>query len=66
MERDSARGHDEIINTALAIAEERDNMLSEIRDLLEAGKDQQAIPLMKRYCGLNDDKKGHRVNSRFN
>lgn len=41
-----------LITVALEIAEERNEMLGRIRDLLEAGKDQEAIPLMKEYCGL--------------
>jgi hypothetical protein len=41
-------------------------MLAKIRDLLEAGEELKAIPLMKVYCGMSDDEKGHRTNSRLN
>jgi hypothetical protein len=62
MGRDSRHAHNDLISTSLAIAEERSNMLDQIRSLLEAGKNEEAIPLMKQYCGLSDDKKGNRVN----
>ena len=62
----AAHGQNEIISAALAIAEERSTMLAKIRDLLEAGDDQKAIPLMKQYCGMSDDEKGNRTNSRLN
>lgn len=62
----AAHGQNELINAALEIMEKRDAMLSRIRDLLESGKNDEAIPLMKRYCGMSDDKKSHRTNSRLN
>jgi hypothetical protein len=62
----AAHGQSELINAALEIMEERDAMLSRIRDLLESGKDQEAITLMKRYCGITNDKKSDRANSRLN
>lgn len=58
----AAHGQNGLINAALAIAEERGNMLSQIRELLEAGDNEKAIPLMKEFCGLSDDKKGNRIN----
>jgi hypothetical protein len=57
----AAHGHNGLINAALAIAEERCNMLSQIRELLEADDYDTAIPLMKTYCGLSDDKKSNRT-----
>jgi hypothetical protein len=56
----------ELIDAALEIMEERDAMLSRIRELLEAGKNEEAIPLMKQYCGMSDDKKSHRTNPSLN
>jgi len=37
-------------------------MLEQIRALLEAGDEVGAVNLMKRYCGMSDDKKSHRAN----
>jgi hypothetical protein len=51
-----------IIKAALAIAQERSTMLDQIRALLEAGDEWAAVKLMKRYCGMGDDKKSHRAN----
>jgi hypothetical protein len=59
-------GQTGLIETALAIAAERSIMLAKIRDLLEAGEELKAIPLMKVYCGMSDDEKGQRTNSRLN
>jgi len=50
-----------VIKAALAIAQERSTMLDEIRTLLEAGNEGEAVKLMKQYCGMSDDKKSHRV-----
>ena len=58
----ATRGQSEIISAALAIAQERSTMLDQIRALLEAGNEREAVELMKQYCGVNDDKKGHRAN----
>jgi hypothetical protein len=55
-------GQSEIISTALAIAQERSNMLSRIQELLEAGDDNEAVALMKQYCGMTYDKKSTRAN----
>ena len=54
-----------IIKAALAIAQERSTMLDQIRALLEAGDEWEAVKLMKQYCGMcgiSDEKKSHRAN----
>ena len=70
MGRDSANdqghSHSEIITAALEIAEERNGILRRIRELLKSGQDQQAIPLMKRYCGMSENEKGIGAAARLN
>jgi hypothetical protein len=58
----AAQNQSGVIETALAIARERSTMLEQIRALLEAGDEVGAVNLMKRYCGMSDDKKSHRAN----
>lgn len=62
----AAHEQTDLIDAALEIMEARDAMLSRIRELLEAGKNDEAIPLMKQYCGISDDKKSHRTSTRLN
>jgi hypothetical protein len=52
----------ELVTTALAIAQERSDMLSRIRERLEDNDEREAITLMRQYCGISDDKKSNRVN----
>jgi hypothetical protein len=63
----AAHGQPDLLSTALEIAEERAKMLDRIRALLEANKNDEAISVMKTYCGMTtDDKKGHRTSTRLN
>ena len=54
-------GQADLISVAVGIAKERTKLLGRIRDLLESGKDLEAIELMKTYCGVKHEK-GNRVN----
>ncbi len=58
----AAPGQSNLLSAALAIVEERTKMLDHIRELLKSGKDLQALPLMKQYCGIGDEEKGNRIN----
>jgi hypothetical protein len=40
------------IDVALQVGQERAHLLEEVRTALEAGDDQTAIVLMRRYCDL--------------
>lgn len=55
-----------LMEVALEIETRRAQTRREIRDLLLAGKDSEALTLMRKHFGIDDDKKLHRAASRLN
>ena len=56
----------QVIGSALEIARRRVQTLSRIRAALESGDNLKAVSLMRIYCGLDDDEKGHSTPACFN
>jgi hypothetical protein len=54
------------IDLALEIARKRAQTLGRITAALESGDDVTAVKLMRVYCGLEDEQKGHSTPSRIN
>jgi hypothetical protein len=56
----------ELISAAVEIAQERSRLLARIRALLENGAEQEALRLMREYCGLTDEQKRTGTNPGLN
>lgn len=55
-----------IIDAALEISERRRNILAQMREALKQGDEGKALTLAKKLCGVDDEQKSNRIDSRLN